>query len=95
MQVRFFAGAAEAAGVEERHVAVDGLKASPTPWEGVLRRCGAGARLAVHAFREGRLYQTSLELSPPALERVELGRLPRTTAQQRERLNSWLRLAAP
>ncbi len=25
MQVRFFAGAAEAAGVEERHVAADGL----------------------------------------------------------------------
>jgi predicted metalloprotease with PDZ domain len=89
-------GAAEQAGIAPRDevVAIDGLKASPTQWEGVLRRRGAGARLAVHAFREGRLYQTSLELSPPALERVELGRLPRTTAQQRERLTSWLHPAA-
>jgi len=89
-------GSAEQAGIAPRDevVAIDGLKASPTQWEGVLRRRGAGARLAVHAFREGRLYQTSLELSPPALERVELGRLPRTTAQQRERLTSWLHPAA-
>jgi len=89
-------GAAEQAGIAPRDevVAIDGLKASPTQWESVLRRRGAGAQLAVHAFREGRLYQTSLELSPPALERVELGRLPRTTAQQRERLKSWLHLAA-
>jgi predicted metalloprotease with PDZ domain len=89
-------GAAERAGIAPRDelIAVDGLKASSAQWESVLRRRGAGARIAVHAFREGRLYQTSLELAPPTLERVELRRMPRATAQQRERLTSWLHPAA-
>lgn len=89
-------GSAERAGIAPRDelIAVEGFKASSAQWESVLRRRGAGARIAVHAFREGRLYQTSLELAPPALERVELRRLPRATVQQRERLTSWLHPAA-
>ena len=87
----------EATGYRTRDelVAIDRLKATPAQWESVLRRRGAGARVPVHAFREGRLYEAVLELAPPALERVELALAPRPTAQQRKRLNSWLRLAAP
>lgn len=91
------ASPAEGAGIAPRDelVAIDRLKATPAQWESVLRRRGAGARVPVHAFREGRLYEAVLELAPPALERVELALAPRPTAQQRKRLNSWLRLAAP
>ncbi|WP_263770217.1 M61 family metallopeptidase [Propionivibrio soli] len=84
----FDGGAAQRAGLAAADVivAIDGLRATPSGWEKVLRRRQPGDVVRIHAFRRDELMAFQVRLDPPPADTARLSAAPKANSLRR----AWL-----